>query len=350
MISAFFRKKEGRLRQEILKGIYEENLRIVGKGNCGLQRRRVFSPNRILLIFFISAVALLAGGSYLNAPLLAGKQTASFNISRAILPKPAAELPNPSDFKAFLTNGDVSVSRTFGLGVKTIMIDPGHGGADSGTKGKMGTEEKDIALDIAKRLKARLEKDGRFNVVMTRDADVTVPLNKRVELAEKAKADLFISIHLNYVPSKPINIIETYYFGPSADKKTQKLAEQENAGSQYGLAEFKEVIEKLGQKLKLQGSRELAYSIQKDLFVNMKKEDGNARNFGVKRAPFVVLLGAEVPAVLAEVSCLSNPQEEKQLNTVAHRENIAHYLESGILDYIKKGDAGYEAGRYAEKR
>jgi N-acetylmuramoyl-L-alanine amidase len=350
MISAFFRKKEVRLRREILKGIYEENLRIVGKRKSGLSKRRTFSPNRIFLIFLFSALVVLAGGSYLNAPLLAEKQTAAGVMPGPILPKPAVESPDPSDFKAFLTDGDVSVSRTFGLGVKTIMIDPGHGGADSGTKGKMGTEEKDIALDIAKRLKARLDKYGRFHVVLTRDTDVTLPLNKRVELAAEAKADLFVSIHLNYLPSKPINIIETYYFGPSADRKTQKLAEQENAGSQYGIGEFREVIEKLGQKLKLQESRELASSIQKDLFVNIKRENGNAYNFGVKRAPFVVLLGAEVPAVLAEVSCLSNREEEKQLNTDRHRENIAHYLESGILDYINKGEAGYEADRYAEKR
>jgi N-acetylmuramoyl-L-alanine amidase len=350
MISAFFRKKEVKVRQEILKGIYEENLLIIGKKKGALLSRRTFSPNRILLICCLAAIVVLAGGNYLNAPLLAEKKTAGEIAMSPVPVHSSAELPNPSDFKAFVTNADVSVSRTFGLGVKTIMIDAGHGGMDSGTKGKMGTIEKDIALDIAKRLKSRLDKYGRFNVVMTRSQDVTLPLNKRVELAREAKADLFVSIHLNYLPSKPINIIETYYFGPSADSKTQELAEQENAGSQYGLGEFREIIEKLGQKLKLQESRELAYSIQKNLFVNMKRENGNAYNFGVKRAPFVVLLGAEVPAVLAEVSCLSNRQEEKQLNTEAHRENIAHYLEAGILDYINKGEAGYGAERYAEKR
>lgn len=351
MIPAFFRNKELKVRQEILKGIYEENLRIVGKGRGGaLSGRGTLSPNRLFLIFFISALVILAGGNYLNPPLLAEKQTSAGILTGPVSFRPAGDPPNPSDFKAFVTNADVSVSRTFGLGVKTIMIDAGHGGADSGAKGTMGTVEKDISLDIAKRLKARLDQYGRFNVVMTRDQDITLPLNKRVELAGESKADLFISIHLNYLPSKPINIIETYYFGPSSDSKTQKLAEQENAGSRYGLGEFREVIEKLGQKLKLQESRELAYSIQKNLFVNMKRESGNAYNFGVKRAPFVVLLGAEVPAVLAEVSCLSNRQEERQLATEAHRENIAHYLEAGILDYINKGDAGNEADRYAEER
>jgi N-acetylmuramoyl-L-alanine amidase len=171
-----------------------------------------------------------------------------------------------------------------------------------------------------------------------------------VELALSTKTDLFISIHLNYLPHKPINIIETYYFGSSADTSAQRLAEQENAGSQYGLSDFKEVMEKLGRRLKTQESKNLAYSIQKNLFLNFKKENGNAYDFGVKRAPFVVLLGVDVPAVLAEVSCLSNKEEERLLNTPGHRENIAHYLEAGILDYLNKGETSYEANGYAEKR
>ncbi len=143
----------------------------------------------------------------------------------------------------------MSVSRTFGLGVKTIMIDAGHGGADSGTQGKMGTREKDMTLDIAKRLNSRLDKYGRYNVLMTRDQDVTVPLNRRVEVAMAAKAhSSILLLHLNSLPYKPINIVETYYSGRSADSKTQRLAEQENAGSQYGLSDFKEIIEKLGEK------------------------------------------------------------------------------------------------------
>jgi len=255
---------------------------------------------------------------------------------------------NPSDYKELLGSYSMPLRRMFGLGVKTIMLDAGHGGEDPGTIGKMGTKEKDITLDIAKRLKERLKKYGDFNIIMTREDDVTLPLNKRVELARASKADLFISIHLNYLPSKPINIIETYYFGPSSDAKTLQLAEKENAGSKYGLSEFKELIEKMGETLKLQESKELAASIQKKLFTNSRKKNGNIYNFGIKRAPFVVLLGVDVPAVLAEVSCLSNKQEELELNTESHRENLARYLEAGLLDYLNKGDANYEAKRNTE--
>src|SRR4030042_285387 len=131
-----------------------------------------------------------------------------------------------------------------GLKSKTIMIDPGHGGTATGTSGKMGTEEKVITLDIAKRLKAHLIKSGRYHVLMTREDDSTVSLEKRIALTREAKADLFISIHLNYLPRKPTNIIETYYFGPSNDEKTLKLAQKENEGSEYGLSDFKEIMER----------------------------------------------------------------------------------------------------------
>ncbi|MFA4829049.1 MAG: N-acetylmuramoyl-L-alanine amidase, partial [Thermodesulfovibrionales bacterium] len=127
-------------------------------------------------------------------------------------------------------------------------------------------------------------------------------------------------------------------------------AEQENAGSHYGLSDFKEIIGKIGETLKLQESKEFAASIQKNLFLNSKKQNANVYNFGVKRAPFIVLLGVDVPAVLAEVSCLSNREEEIELNTESHRENIARYLEAGILDYLNKGEVSYEAKRSSGRR
>jgi len=349
MISIFSRKRTDlKIKQKMLRGVYEENLRIIGKGDWSASRARPFVLNKFFLTLLISTVAILVHGSYVSNSFLSERQLTAGEIrNRALPPEPKA---NAADFRAFITNPDMSVSRTFGLGVRTIMIDAGHGGADSGTKGIMGTMEKDISLDIAKRLKDRLDKYGRYHVLMTRDQDVTLPLNKRVDLAMSKKTDLFISIHLNYLPHKPINIIETYYFGPSSDTGTQRLAEQENAGSQYGLSDFREIIEKLGERLKTQESRGLAYSIQKKLFLNFKKDNGNAYDFGVKRAPFVVLLGVDIPAVLAEVSCLSNKEEERLLNTPGHRENIAHYLEAGILDYLNKGEMSYEANGSAEKR
>lgn len=362
MISAFSRKREIRLRKNILKGVYEDNLRILGRAPSLIRNRKVFSFKKTVMFVSVIISALLLNGKYLDFPLLHEKQMAesySENAYRHIPSDYGAFLnileqnsPNDdkgsgtlSDYKAFLNIPQVSLSRLFGLKVKTIMLDPGHGGAFSGAVGKMGTKEKEITLDIARRLQNRLRRHGRFNVIMTRNGDVTVPLEKRIELARSEKADLFISIHVNYLPSNPMNIIETYFFGTPSDAQTLKLAEYENASSQYALSEFKEIIAKIGNTLKYQESRKLASSIQKKLYLNIKKEDKSVRNYGVKRAPFLVLLGVDVPAVLAEVSCLSNSEEEMKLNTESHRENIAYYIEAGILDYLNKGEAIYEAKR-----
>ena len=348
MMTGFFRKNEIKQKNDILRGVYEENLRIIGKGNARITRTRFFFLRKTFLTFLLAMSALLLHGVFSNTTLSPESQLTASIIPQnmPVLPvsAPREALPASSDYKAFINQG-VSLSRVFGLRVKTIMIDAGHGGVDSGTIGKMGTKEKDISLDIAKRLKERLLRTGHYRVLMTREDDVAVALNNRVEMAKAARADLFISVHLNYIPSKPINIIETYYFGPTSDDKIRELAKQENAGSEYGLSDFKEMIGKIGETMKLQESREFAASIQKSLFANTSMHNGNVYDFGIKRAPFVVLLGVDVPAVLAEVSCLSNGQEEKELSTEGHRENIARYLEAGIMDYLNKGDFSHEAKR-----
>ena len=346
MMTGFFRKNEIKQKNDILRGVYEENLRIIGKGNARITRTRFFFLRKTFLTFLLAMSALLLHGLFSNTTLSPESQLTASIIpqNKPVLPVSALgeALPASSDYNAFISQG-VSLSRVFGLRVKTIMIDAGHGGVDSGTIGKMGTKEKDISLDIAKRLKERLLRTGHYRVLMTREDDVAVALNNRVEMAKAARADLFISVHLNYIPSKPINIIETYYFGPTSDDKIRELAKQENAGSEYGLSDFKEMIGKIGETMKLQESREFAASIQKSLFANTSMHNGNVHDFGIKRAPFVVLLGVDVPAVLAEVSCLSNGQEEKELSTEGHRENIARYLEAGIMDYLNKGDFSHEA-------
>jgi len=384
MISIFTGKNEFKVRQNILRGVYEENLFVLGRSDPALSRRRPFPLKRILLSMVLCVLAVLIHGQYAGNSFAPAEPTANMRILLASLPEPAeptadmsappAPLPaagvsaeptpgmikyplltvpgvssegtaNASEFIVFLNNRNVSFSRMLGLKIKTIMIDAGHGGTDSGSIGKMGTMEKDITIDIAKRLKTHLIKNGRCHVLMTREDDSSVPLEKRVALAQEAKADLFISIHLNYLPRKPINIIETYYFGPSNDEKTLRLAQQENAGSEYGLSDFKEVMEKLGKTMKLQESKKFAESIQANLFLNSRKHSEDIQNHGVKRAPFVVLLGVDVPAVLAEVSCLSNREEERELSSESHRENIAGYLAAGIFDYLSKGALSHEAKR-----
>lgn len=350
MFFTFPRKKELRIRQAILRGVYEDNLRIIGKGSAVLSNRSGSTFKKIFLFASTVVIVLLGYGNSPDLSLFRERPYApAATALQPLLPLPPERDADPSEYSTFLDDRE-PLRRMFGLAVKTIMIDPGHGGTDSGTIGKMGTKEKDITLDIARKLRERLRRHGYYKVLLTREEDVTLPLSRRVELANSGRADIFISIHLNYLPSKPINIIETYYFGPSSDAKTLKLAERENAGSDYGMSDFRDMIEKIGNTVKLQESRELAASIQKYLFLNSLRQNGNVHDFGVKRAPFVVLLGVDVPAVLAEVSCLSNREEEVELGTESHRENIARYLEAGILHYLSKGEVRHEAKRREEGR
>ena len=367
MISIFTGKSEFRRRQGILRGVFEENLSILGRGRPTPPRRKPFFLRRMLLSAVLCIFAVLMHDQHTGTSFAPAEPSANMSIHPVSLPAtgvsaelipemsssplspqpgvPSQDTVNTSEFSVFLNSRNVSLIRMLGLKIKTIMIDPGHGGTDSGSIGKMGTKEKDITLDIAKRLKARLVKSDLHHVLLTREDDSSVPLLERVTLVREAKADLFISIHLNYLPKKNTNIIETYYFGPSNDKKTLKLAEQENAGSEYGLSDFREVVEMLGKTMKLQESKEFAESIQVNLFINSRKQNEEIQNHGVKRAPFVVLLGVDVPSVLAEVSCLSNREEEGELNSESHRENIAKYLAAGIFDYLNKGALTHEAKR-----
>jgi N-acetylmuramoyl-L-alanine amidase len=363
----FTGKKEFKIRQDILRGVYEENLFILGRGRPVLSRRRPLPLKGILFSAVLCAFAVLMSSQHTSSsfapadpashmsppPVLLHLEGISARLSTDMSKYPvlpaatisSGDMANPSDFSAIIKSRNVSLMRMLGLKINTIMIDAGHGGSASGSIGKMGTKEKDITLDIAKRLRTHLVKGGVHHVLMTREDDSSVSLLERVTLAREAKADLFISIHVNYLPKKNTNIIETYYFGPSDDKNTLRLAEQENAGSEYGLSDFAEVVKILHKTMKLQESKKLAESIQANLFLNSRKHNEDIENHGVKRAPFVVLLGVDVPSVLVEVSCLSNLEEERELNSESHRENIASYLSNGIFDYLNKGAQTHEAKR-----
>ena len=243
---------------------------------------------------------------------------------------------SPQNYSGLVGPMPVSIVELFDLGVRSIAIDPGHGGRDSGAIGPNGLKEKDLTLDIARRLRDRLEERGNYHIILTRDRDFNVPLKHRVEIANENRADLFISIHVNYIPVEPVMIIETYFFGAQADEEAMKIAEWENQGSEYVIAEFRAMIERISDNLKQQESRSLALCIQESLFRNIRNKNDRTANRGIKSAPFTVLLGADMPSVLAEVTCISNKKEEEKLAAPAYREEIAAYLEGGIAEYLRK--------------
>jgi N-acetylmuramoyl-L-alanine amidase len=255
-------------------------------------------------------------------------------------------LEDKSDLHEYdlMSENPVSIKKMFGLGVKTIIIDAGHGGEDPGAIGAQGTKEKDITLDITRTLKGRLEERG-YRVLLTRGSDKYIPLKARTVIANESGADLFLSVHVNFLPGRSINMIETLYFGPSKNAIETQLAEKENEGSGFSISDYNQLIKKLSSTMKLQESRLLAQSIQQHLYRSMHTVNGEVKDYGVKRAPFVVLLGAEMPGVLVEVSCLSNHDEEQRLRDPAYREAIARYIETGVIKYLESRSTDYDTQR-----
>ena len=229
------------------------------------------------------------------------------------------------------------------LAIRRIVIDAGHGGHHTGAIADSGLSEKEVTLDIALRL-SRLIGNGAFEVIMTRQDDRTVSLAKRVEFANSSRADLFVSIHVNWLEPRNIRALETFYVGPTDDPAVMKLASLENHDSGYSLADYRRILEKVYIDERRDESRELARSIHTELYRELRQVNTKLENRGVKTAPFAVLIGTQMPAILAEVSCLSNHDEVELLSDGNYREKIAlailrgiHRYSNNFNIYVKKG-------------
>lgn len=252
--------------------------------------------------------------------------------------RPGSQPPPPTEHQphpATPTSSGYSLVRQLGLGVKRIVLDPGHGGSDPGCISPSGLKEKDVALDLARRLKVLLETQGKFEVFLTRDSDLTLPLEKRTALANQKGADLFISIHLNASPRKNRTGVETFYLNFSPDPAVNELAARENASSNKNIRDMKLIVDKIIKNSKYEESRDLAEKIHNHLLKHLKQNFGPRDDLGVKGGPFWVLIGSEMPAVLVEASHLSNAKEEAALKTETYREAVAVGLFRGIIEYIK---------------
>ncbi|MBL8293138.1 MAG: N-acetylmuramoyl-L-alanine amidase [Bryobacterales bacterium] len=230
--------------------------------------------------------------------------------------------------------GNRSLTRTLGLKLNRIVIDPGHGGHDHGTTSKSGVVEKEIVLDVAQRLGTLIREQLGAEVVFTRSDDTYVPLERRTQIANDKRADLFLSIHANSSPYPSIGGVETYYLSLSAPREDLETAARENAGAQRSIGELNEVVRKIALADKVDESREFAARIQSSTHELAAKAAGRQmRNRGVKKAPFVVLIGAEMPSVLTEIGFLTNPREESLLGKGEHRQKVADALFKGIVQY-----------------
>jgi N-acetylmuramoyl-L-alanine amidase len=266
-----------------------------------------------------------------SKPTAAAKQAAA--KSKADATKSVALVP-PTESKP-TRDGQRSLTRALGLKISRIVIDPGHGGHDTGTIGPHGLMEKDLCLDVALRLGHEIEeKLPGAEVIYTRKDDTFVPLEERTAIANEAKADLFVSVHANSSHDAAARGIETYYLNFATSEESMAVAARENALAQSSLHDLQDIIKKIARNEKVEESKELASDIQDSLTHRLQLVSQDERNRGVKKAPFVVLIGANMPSVLSEISFISNPSDEKLLRKTDQRQRVADGLYRGIASYL----------------
>ena len=226
-------------------------------------------------------------------------------------------------------NGERTLVRALGLKIGKIVIDPGHGGDDHGTMSPDGLFEKDVVLDIALRLGKLLQNLGA-EVIYTRAADRYLPLEARTAIANREQADLFISIHANSSPDREARGVETYYLNFTTSPEALEVAARENTVSRRPMSELRDLVQKIAQQNRIAESHEFADDVQAAL----ARDLGGERNRGVREAPFIVLTGANMPAILTEISFMSNTQDESNLKSASYRQKIALALYNGVANYI----------------
>ena len=242
-----------------------------------------------------------------------------------------AKPPKPAGVNS--VTGKRSLTRALGLKLTRIVLDPGHGGHDLGTSGRGGLHEKDLVLDVAKRLGALLEERLGAEVVYTRTEDIFVPLEERTALANRSRADLFLSIHANSSPLRAVAGPETFYLNLTNSRADLEVAARENAANGQNIFELQTLLQKIATQDKVQESSEFASRMQRALHSEAAKSTAGLRNRGVKKAPFVVLIGAKMPSILAEIGFLSNSREENLLKKHDYRQRMAEALCNGVEQY-----------------
>ena len=236
----------------------------------------------------------------------------------------------------------VSLARQLGLNVKRIVIDPGHGGKDPGCMVGGGIREKDIVLSLAKKVAERIRREIGCEVVLTRTGDVFLPLERRTAIANMKKADLFISLHINAHRDGRVRGLETYFLNMATDEGAVMVAARENATSQKNLSDLQSILNDLMLNTKIKESNRLAHSVHKGIMERVGKAYSKVKSLGVKQAPFYVLIGAEMPAVLVETGFLTNNTERKRLQSTEYQQQVARGICGGIRSYIRSIDVAYK--------
>jgi N-acetylmuramoyl-L-alanine amidase len=254
-------------------------------------------------------------------------------VTKPLASRPVASTtPIPPGVPSANANGRFSLSRQLGLGVSRVVIDAGHGGHDPGAQ-SMGINESELTLDVALRVSRLLQKQPGVDVVMTRDTDVFIPLEERTAIANREGADLFLSIHANASRSSAARGIETYFLNFASNPEAAAVAARENSASARAMHSLPEIVRAIALNNKIDESRDFADMVQRSMVRKLATRNKQVRDLGVKQAPFVVLIGAAMPSVLAEISFVTNKQEAQLLKTGAYRQQIAEALFDAVVRY-----------------
>ena len=335
---------DGDVVREIRLGRHPNNTTRVVIDTEGVESHSVFTlynPYRVIVDFRRSAPLASRTPPPPASPVTAVSTTGPAEPA----PKPAASsaAPLPSrpvaapelsapDVPSANSNGQFSIARQLGLGISRIVIDAGHGGHDPGAKAN-GLSEADLTLDVAVRLKKLLEKQPGIEVVMTRETDVFVPLEERTAIANREAADLFLSIHVNASRNTGARGVETYFLNFATNPEAEAVAARENSASGRTMHSLPSIVRAIALNNKIDESRDFAATVQKSMVSTLSQKNKSLRDLGVKQAPFVVLIGAGMPSVLAEMSFVTNKQEGQLLKTGAYRQAIAQALQDAVLRY-----------------
>ncbi len=274
-----------------------------------------------------------ASGTTALAAAPAGKSTGKGKKSRIGVRETLREDSSPARAAVPTADGQTSLVRALGLKIGRIVIDAGHGGHDSGTIGVDGIEEKDVVLDVALRVGKMLHDRLGAEVVYTRSDDTFIPLETRTAIANKAQADLFLSIHANSSPDATARGVETYYLNFTSSPDALETAARENAVSDQSIHQLSDLVKKIALKDKIAESREFASDVEASLYGGLQRGNAGLKDRGVKKAPFVVLIGANMPSILAEISFVTNPKDASQLQQPEYRQRVAESLYKGVAKY-----------------
>ena len=331
--------RTNRVKRRLLKQAVADNLETIR----GLPPRAIRPRNRAVRIWMrrsplLLLVLALAGSTYLASnPTPAGDTIRPARIVITRAPRPAPDTPTTIDPTPV-------TAASLQLSVRRVVIDAGHGGSDPGATAPAQLSEKDVTLDIASRLATLLVKNG-FEVVSTRREDRLIPLRDRARIANDSDGDIFVSIHVNsIVKHTDSHGIETYYLGATTDPTLTRLAADENRVSGYSVADLRKLLDRLYADARRGESQRLAASVQQQLYGNLRTVDTGLENWGVKRAPFVVLVATDMPAILAEIGCMSNTGEVTMLRRPDYRQHIAEALFQGIHAYASSTDSPQKKG------